>query len=54
MKCPKCKNEMIIKSNDVSHNAKNGKKYERTLYWCDVDDIWINIEIPKSDSMVSQ
>lgn len=49
MNCPKCKKEMIVKDKDVSHNNEFGKKYDRTLYWCDIDDIWINIEIPKEN-----
>ena len=43
---------MIVKNNDISHNSKNGKKYDRTLYWCDTDDIWISVEIPKDDNVV--
>jgi hypothetical protein len=46
MNCPKCKKEMIVKNKDESQ-SKDGKKYGRTLYWCDIDDIWVNVEIPK-------
>lgn len=38
---------MVIKSEDVSHNNKNGKEYARTLYICDADDVWVNVEVPK-------
>lgn len=49
MKCPKCDKEMIIKKEDVSHNPANEKKYDRAVYWCESDDVWINIEIPKAE-----
>lgn len=46
MKCPKCQQEMEIKNKDISNNPENGKKYERVLYVCKIDDVWINTEIP--------
>lgn len=47
MKCPKCDKEMIIKTEDTSSNSRNNKQYDRKVYWCEQDDIWINLEIPK-------
>src|SRR3989338_1990592 len=47
MKCPKCGKEMVIKKQDISHDSKNNKQYNRTVYWCEQDDVWGNIEIPK-------
>lgn len=47
MECPKCQKEMVIKNQDISHNSKNGKQYNRVVYWCEQDDIWVNIEIPE-------
>lgn len=48
MKCPKCGKEMTLKSKDASFNfqTKPKKKYERSLYWCEKDDVWIGLEIP--------
>lgn len=49
MKCSVCSQEMQIKRNDISHNLKKGskyKKYKRTIYWCEKDDVWISVEIP--------
>lgn len=48
MKCPKCNTEMVLKKNDQSFNftTKDKKKYDRNIYWCEKDDIWISIEIP--------
>ncbi len=41
---------MEIIKEDISNNDKGAdayKEYERTVYWCKQDDIWINLEIPK-------
>lgn len=48
MKCPKCQKEMLVRSKDISYNfaVKPRKKYSRSLYWCENDDVWINEEIP--------
>lgn len=47
MKCPKCDNEMNIKKQDISHNPENNQRYSRNVHWCEQDDIWISLEIPK-------
>lgn len=52
MKCPKCGEEMKAIRKDISSNTKKGrdyKEYIRTVYWCQGDDVWANIEIPKKD-----
>ena len=48
MKCPKCGKKMLLKSKGLSYNTKvkPKKKYDRSLYWCKTDDVWINLEIP--------
>ena len=49
-KCPKCGKEMKIVREDVSNNAKKDKDYKEykgSVYWCKLDDVWVNIEIPK-------
>lgn len=49
MKCPKCQQEMLIKLETITNNGKSGKdykEYNKILYWCPKDDIWISIEIP--------
>ena len=38
---------MVVKGQDVSNNPKDNKQYDRILYWCQDDDIWINLEVPK-------
>ena len=50
MNCPKCKNIMVKKGEDVTSNIRDGKQYDKTAYWCEVDDIWISIEVPKENS----
>ena len=50
MKCPKCGEEMMLKKNDNSFNidVKPKEKYDRSVYWCKKDDIWVNIEVPSN------
>ena len=47
MNCPHCNKEMIVKRKDISHNPENKKNYDRTVYWCEEDDVWANLEVPK-------
>lgn len=47
MNCPKCNEEMMAKGEDISSDFRNGKKYDRTMYWCEKEDIWISLEIPQ-------
>jgi uncharacterized Zn finger protein (UPF0148 family) len=47
MKCPVCGKEMKIDKTDSSHNAKTGQEYVRTVYVCEMDDVWVVTEIPK-------
>lgn len=47
MKCPKCHQEMEVKSKDTSNNFETGQKYERTIFQCKEDDVWVTTEIPK-------
>jgi hypothetical protein len=47
MTCPICKKEMLIKTEDTSHNSINEKEYSRIIYWCEADDTWVTVEIPK-------
>lgn len=39
---------MILKNKDFSYDSskKPNKKYSRKLYWCENDDIWVNVETP--------
>lgn len=49
MKCTKCQQGMIEKWKAITNNGKKGrnyKEYQRAVYWCSKDDIWISIEIP--------
>ena len=47
-KCPKCSAEMKEVRKDESQNAEAGKTYTRTTYNCEIDDIWVVLEIPKT------
>jgi len=48
MKCPACDQPMKTISSDVSHNPnENNKGYNRTIYQCTTDDVWVTTEIPK-------
>lgn len=45
-----CKQEMKAIRRDISHNPNEGnKEYDRTVYQCESDDIWVTIEIPKTE-----
>lgn len=49
MKCPKCKKIMVNKGEDITNNGKSGKdfkEYNRIVYWCIKDDVWVSIETP--------
>lgn len=48
MECLKCKRKMKLIAKDFSYNFKTKQrvKYSRKVYWCESEDIWINIEIP--------
>lgn len=49
MKCPKCRQEMVKKLETATNNGKTGKdyrEYNKIVYWCKKDDIWISIETP--------
>lgn len=50
MKCPKCGSEMILKGKDNSYNfqEKAKKRYNRSVYWCKKDDVWVNVETPSN------
>ncbi|HEV2412815.1 MAG TPA: hypothetical protein VGS28_03345 [Candidatus Saccharimonadales bacterium] len=49
MKCPKCDKDMRVTYSDISSNNRNGRKYDRTYYTCDTDDVWLSVEIPRMD-----
>lgn len=49
MECTNCKQQMKKVSWNISNNPNNGKKYDRTIYQCEKDDIWITTEIPQND-----
>lgn len=47
MKCPVCKEQMKKVRRDSSYNPNEAnKEYDRTVYKCEIDDIWITIEVP--------
>ena len=50
MNCPICGKEMKVDKIDTSHNSKNGREYEHTIYICGIDDVWIVTEIPKKQA----
>lgn len=38
---------MVIKREDASHDSRNEKEYDRKVYWCEKDDIWVTTETPR-------
>jgi len=45
---------MVLKSQDFSFNDKPFKKYNRKIFWCKKDDIWIKLEYPFDESKKSK
>lgn len=41
---------MVVVKSDESENIEKGKKYLRTIYHCEADDVWINVEVPKENN----
>lgn len=39
---------MEIIKKDISHDFKKNKEYDRIAYVCRKDDVWLTLEIPKS------
>ncbi|MBW3568906.1 hypothetical protein KY385_02130 [Candidatus Parcubacteria bacterium] len=51
MECPVCKQAMKKVRWDISHNPnEDNKEYDRTVYQCVTDDVWVTSEIPKTES----
>lgn len=49
MKCPKCQIKMKEIEKITTNNCKKGKEYkeyQKVIYWCEQDDIWIGVETP--------
>ena len=42
---------MIVVDKDVSQNGQTDpvKKYDRVVYHCETDDIWVKIETPQNN-----
>lgn len=51
MQCPKCNHEMDLMKHDTSRSRLQEKIYDRTIYGCQHDDVWVTIEIPQQKSM---
>jgi len=51
MKCPKCGSVMVLKNDDHSFNPQVEPKkiYDRKVYWCEKDDVWVKIEFPSTN-----
>lgn len=50
MDCPVCKQAMKKVRWDISKNPnEDNKEYDRTVYKCESDDIWVTTEVPKNN-----
>ncbi|MFO0781885.1 MAG: hypothetical protein U0524_03270 [Candidatus Saccharimonadales bacterium] len=47
MNCPTCRQPLRLDRNDENNNPNTGVKYDRKIYVCDKDDLWLTIEAPK-------
>ncbi len=52
--CPKCAVTMALSATKETHNPRTGAQYDRRLYHCANDDIWISVEIPKADRGIGE
>ena len=48
MKCIKCGEKIKEVAKDETANHKTGQKYTSMTYHCEKDDIWLNLETPKT------
>lgn len=42
---------MTVRRQGNSRDSRSKKEYDRTMYQCEQDDIWINLEEPKNKSL---
>lgn len=50
MECPCCGEKMHIYKEEPCFSRKDGKRYKRTKYRCERDDIWGRLEIPEDEA----
>lgn len=50
MECPTCKKPMTLLRQDTSRSKLQEKNYDRTIYGCQDDDVWVTIEVPQRES----
>lgn len=49
MNCPKCNTKMRKFSWQITNNGKKAaqyKEYDKNMYQCAVDDVWVTVETP--------
>lgn len=46
-RCPKCGKIMELAGKDLTENTPANKHYDRVIYTCKVDDVWVTIETPQ-------
>jgi hypothetical protein len=47
MHCPTCGKPMELLKQDMSRSKIEGKVYDRQIYGCQSDDVWVTLETPK-------
>lgn len=48
MHCPTCGKEMSLLKQDVSRSKIHERKvYDRRIYGCQSDDVWVTVETPQ-------
>jgi len=50
MECPLCGEQMRVYKEEPCFNSKDGKRYKRTRYRCEHDDIWGRLEVPEIEA----
>ena len=44
--CPVCGENMPEYKDSVEDDTENETKYDKTMYHCKKDDVWVTIEVP--------
>ncbi len=49
-KCPVCGETMPEYKNEEEDDSSNDTKYDKTIYRCKADDVWVTLEEPMGDT----
>jgi hypothetical protein len=53
MDCPRCSEKMRLYKEEACFNSQDGKRYKRTQYHCQRDNVWGRLEAPDDGASTS-